>query len=157
MCEKRDASRRGQGSPFHHDKLQVQDEKRAQQICRLLIAFRIQKIRPPFLLGKSIQRQLVSAVRSAVIGNAGTLVVLRVGSRDAELLAPKFRPMDPAALADLEPLTAWLPRGIGRDRIFVEPHLYEPLGTALLIREQSRQRFGRTRSAIETRRYTAER
>ena len=82
-------------------------------------------------------------VRAAVIGNAGTLVVFRVGSRDAELLAPEFRPMDPGALADQEPFTAWLRRGIGRDRIFAEPKLYEPLGTAALIREQSRQRFGR--------------
>ncbi len=32
--------------------------------------------------------QLSSAVRSAVIGNAGALVVFRVGSREAELLAP---------------------------------------------------------------------
>ena len=67
---------------------------------------------------------------SAVIGNAGTLVVFRVGSRDAELLAPEFRPMDPGGLADQEPFTAWLRRGIGRDRIFAEPQLYEPLGTA---------------------------
>ncbi len=71
-----------------------------------------------------------TAVRSAVIGNAGTLVVFRVGSRDAELLAPEFRPMDPGGLADQEPFTAWLRRGIGRDRIFAEPKLYEPLGTA---------------------------
>jgi hypothetical protein len=59
--------------------------------------------------------------------------------------------MDPAGLADQEPFTAWLRRGIGRDRIFVEPQRYEPLGTAELIREQSRQRFGRSRQAIENR------
>ena len=86
------------------------------------------------------------------IGNAGTLVVFRVGSRDAELLAPEFRPMDAGGLADQEPFTAWLRRGIGRDRIFAEPKLYEPLGTAELIREQSRQRFGRPRGAIERQR-----
>jgi hypothetical protein len=34
----------------------------------------------------------------------------------------------------------------------VEPKLYEPLGTAPLIREQSRQRFGRARVLIEGRR-----
>ena len=50
-----------------------------------------------------------------MLGNAGTLVVFRVGSRDAELLAPEFRPMDPAGLADQEPFTAWLRRGVGRD------------------------------------------
>jgi len=60
--------------------------------------------------------------------------------------------MDGGALADQEPFTAWLRRGIGRDRIFVEDKLYEPLGTAALIREQSRQRFGRPRGAIERQR-----
>jgi hypothetical protein len=61
-----------------------------------------------------------------VIGNARTLVVFRIGSHDAELLAPEFRPMDPAGLADQEPFTAWLRRGIGRDRIFfAEPMLHD--------------------------------
>jgi hypothetical protein len=45
--------------------------------------------------------------------------------------------------------TAWLRRGIDRDRIFVEPKLYPSRGTAEAIREQSRQRFGRFRGAIE--------
>jgi len=80
---------------------------------------------------------------------AGSLVVFRVGSRDAELLAPEFRPMDAGALADQEPYSAWLRRGIGRDRIFAEPKLYEPLGTAEPICIQSRQRFGRPRALIE--------
>jgi hypothetical protein len=105
-----------------------------------------------FCLANQYTDQLSNAVRAAVIGNAGTLVVFRVGSRDAELLAPEFRPMDPAGLADQEPFTAWLRRGIGRDRIFAEPMLYESLGTAALIREQSRQRFGRHRGTIERQR-----
>jgi hypothetical protein len=105
-----------------------------------------------FCLANQYTDQLSNAVRSAVIGNAGTLVVFRVGSHDAELLAPEFRPMEAGGLADQEPFTAWLRRGIGRDRIFAEPKLYEPLGTAELIREQSRQRFGRPRAAIERQR-----
>jgi hypothetical protein len=83
---------------------------------------------------------------------AGSLVVFRVGATDAELLAPEFRPMDPSGLADQEPFTAWLRRGVGRDRIFAEPRLFEPLGTGEAIRAQSRQRFGRPRRVIETRR-----
>ena len=98
-----------------------------------------------FCLANQYTDQLSSAVRAAVLGNAGTLVVFRVGSRDAELLAPEFRPMDAGGLADQEPFTAWLRRGIGRDRICAEPKLYRSLGTADLIREQSRQRFGRAR------------
>jgi len=102
-----------------------------------------------FCLANQYTDQLSNAVRAALIGNAGTLIAFRVGSRDAELLAPEFRPMEPGALADQEPFTAWLRRGIGRDRIFVEDKLYEPCGTAALIREQSRQRFGRSRAAVE--------
>jgi hypothetical protein len=105
-----------------------------------------------FCLANQYTDQLTPAVRSAVLGNAGTLVVFRVGSTDAELLASEFRPMDPGGLADQEPFTAWLRRGVGRDRIFAEPKLYEPLGNAELIREQSRQRFGRPRRTIEAHR-----
>jgi hypothetical protein len=105
-----------------------------------------------FALANQYTDQLSHPVRTAVIGNAGTLIAFRVGSRDAELLAPEFRPMDAGALADQEPFTAWLRRGIGRDRITVEDKLFGPLGTADLIREQSRQRFGRSRGAIERQR-----
>lgn len=105
-----------------------------------------------FCLANQYTDQLSPAVRAAVLGNAGTLVVFRVGSGDAELLAPEFRPMDPGGLADQEPFTAWLRRGVGRDRVFIEPKLYEPLGTAALIREQSRQRFARSRHVIERQR-----
>jgi hypothetical protein len=119
-----------------------------------LIALRHQvavKFATHFALANQYTDQLPHAVRSAVIGNAGSLVVFRVGSRDAELLAPEFRPMDGGALADQEPFIAWLRRGTGRDRIFAEPKLYEPLGTEEAIRAQSRQRFGRPRRAIEKR------
>jgi hypothetical protein len=108
-----------------------------------------------FALANQYTDQLPPAVRSAVIGNAGCLVVFRVGSRDSELLASEFRPMENGGLADQEPYTAWMRRGIGRDRIFAEPKLYESLGTAELIRDQSRQRFGRAEVAIEQRRGNA--
>ena len=102
-----------------------------------------------FVLANQYTDQLTDAVRAAVMGNAGSLVVFRVGSRDAQLLAPEFRPMEGGALADQEPYTAWLRRGISRDRVFAEPKLYESLGTGEAIREQSRQRFGRPRRLIE--------
>src|SRR5262249_12389885 len=105
-----------------------------------------------FTLANQYTDQLPHAVRSAVIGNAGTLVVFRVGSRDAELLAPEFRPMESGTLADQEPYTAWLRRGIGRDRIFAAPKLYKPQDTAGASRHQSRQRFGIPRHSIEERR-----
>jgi hypothetical protein len=76
-----------------------------------------------------------------------------VGTLDAGLiLAPENRPVVASDLASQEPFTAWLRRGIDRDRIFVEPKLYPSRGTAEAIREQSRQRFGRFRCAIERQR-----
>ena len=82
----------------------------------------------------------------------GTLVVFRVGSGDAELLAPEFRPMDPGGLADQEPFTAWLRCGVGRDRISAEPKLYDPR-SARPRSSASRgwQRFGKPRRIIESR------
>src|ERR1700694_3836656 len=101
-----------------------------------------------FCLANQYTDQLQAAVRAAVIGNAGTLVVFRVGSRDSELLAPEFRTMERGALADQEPFTAWLRRGNGQERIFVAPKQYAQLGTADTIRGQSRQRFGRSARTI---------
>jgi hypothetical protein len=117
-----------------------------------------------FALANQFTAQLSNAVRAAVIGNAGTLIVFRVGSEDAALLAPEFavgtldaglmlspenRPVVAGDLASQEPFTAWMRRGLGRDRIFVEDKLYGARGAAEAIREQSRQRFGRHRSVIE--------
>jgi hypothetical protein len=104
-----------------------------------------------FSLANQYTDQLPNAVRSAVLGNAGSLVVFRVGSRDAELLAPEFRPMEDGALADQEPYSAWLRRGISRDRIFAEPQLYRSLGSAEAIKLQSRQRFGRPSRVVDKR------
>lgn len=102
-----------------------------------------------FCLANQYTDQLSHAVRAAVIGNAGALVAFRVGSRDAELLAPEFRPMDRSALADQSPFTAWVRRGIGHHRVTVEPKLYRSLGTREPILVQSSQRFGRSRKVIE--------
>lgn len=102
-----------------------------------------------FTLANQYTDQLSQAVRAAVIGNAGSLVVFRVGSRDAELLAPEFRPIERFALADQEPFTAWLRRSAGSHRVAIEPRLYEPLGSAEIIRHQSRRNFGRPRNKVE--------
>ncbi len=102
-----------------------------------------------FALGNQFSDQLSNAVRAAVIGNVGTLVAFRVGSRDAELLAPEFRPMDEGALTDLAPFEAWLRRGIGRHHIATEPKLYPPLGIVEPIRQQSGERFGRLARTVE--------
>src|SRR5207253_380491 len=48
------------------------------------------------------------AVRAAVIGIAVTLIVCRLGRHYAQFLAPEFRSLEPGALSDQEPFTAWL-------------------------------------------------
>jgi DNA helicase HerA-like ATPase len=109
-----------------------------------------------FATSNQFADQLTHSVRSSVLGNAGSLVAFRVGSRDAELLAPEFHPIEPGALTDQEPFTAWLRRSdSGRDRITAEPKLYPPIGSAITIQQQSRQRFGRPRRTIESRLYGA--
>src|SRR6202171_1706430 len=77
-----------------------------------------------FALANQYTDQLSHSVRSAVIGNAGSLVVFRVGSRDAELLAPEFRPMPAHEMVDQSPHRAWLRRGdSGHHAVFVSPRL----------------------------------
>ena len=120
-----------------------------------------------FAAANQFTAQLSDRVRAAIIGNAGTLVVFRVGAEDAALLAPEFavgtldaglvlspenRPVVAGDLASQEPFTAWMRRGLERDHVLVEPKGFQQHGAASLIREQSRQRFGRSRGAIERQR-----
>jgi hypothetical protein len=120
-----------------------------------------------FAAANQFTAQLSDRVRAAIIGNAGTLVVFRVGAEDAALLAPEFavgtldaglmlspenRPVVAGDLASQQPFTAWMRRGLERDHVFVEPKLFLQHGAASLIREQSRQRFGRSRAALERQR-----
>lgn len=59
-----------------------------------------------FCVGNQYTDALVPAVRAAVLGNAGALVVFRVGASDAELLAPEFHPLPASKLADQAPYRA---------------------------------------------------
>jgi hypothetical protein len=94
-----------------------------------------------FALANQYTDQLPHAVRSAVIGGAGYLIVFGAGSRDAELLAHEFGPMGASTIADWWPYSAWLLRGISRDRTLAEPKLYEPLDASEPIREQNKRQF----------------
>lgn len=93
--------------------------------------------------------------------------MFRVGAEDAALLAPEFavgtldaglrlspenRPVVAGDLVSQEPFTARMRRGLDRDHVFMEPKLFVQRKTASRIREQSRQRFGRSRGAIEQQR-----
>src|SRR4051794_25944856 len=119
-----------------------------------------------FIIANQFLDQFSLTVRAALIGNVGTMIVYRVGGHDAELLAPEFHPGSvdaglelsadfrrvlPGDLVAQEPFTAWLRRGIARDRIHAAPKLYRPTGAGEAIRAQSAARFGRPRHFIEQR------
>jgi hypothetical protein len=106
------------------------------------------KFKLHFSIACQFTDQLSATVRAAVIGNAGTLVVFRVGGTDDRMLVSEFRSMETGALADQEPFTAWLKRAAGHNRIFIEPKLYENIGTRDAVIRQSRERFGRDRIAV---------
>jgi hypothetical protein len=102
-----------------------------------------------FCLVNQFTDQLQPPVRSALLGNAGSLIVFRVGSADAELLAPEFYPVRPDEISDQSPFWAWLRRGLGHHCIKVSPGLIPPQGRFEIVRAQSRRNFGRPGSAIE--------
>lgn len=90
------------------------------------------------------------AVRAAVLGNVGTLIVFRVSSADAELLAPEFHPLPAHELADQRPYRARIRQSsAGHRPIFLEPPLYPPRNRKQTVIGQSQRNFGRDRKMIE--------
>ena len=70
------------------------------------------KYRLCLALGHQYMAQLPESLRSAVFGNVGTMIALRVGYEDAEILADHFHPaspntMAPHAFSDLAQHEAW--------------------------------------------------
>jgi hypothetical protein len=90
---------------------------------------------------------LNASTRAAVLGNAGSLIVFRVGASDAKLLAPELHPLPASELMDQMPFRAWMRRAsqYGHSEIRCLPPLYEPRGRLDIVRAQSRRNFGRPR------------
>lgn len=97
-----------------------------------------------FCLANQFTDQLLPAVRAAVLGNAGTLLVFRVSGADADLLAPEFDPLPSGELVSQSPFEGWMRRGIGHEHIELMPRLYRAGGRLELVRRQSRRNFGRS-------------
>jgi hypothetical protein len=109
------------------------------------------KFKTHFCLANQYLEQMHPAVRAAVLGNAGTLMVFRVSSNDAALLAPEFHPLPAPELSDQSPFRAWLRRDDTSHRpIFLEPPLYPPRNRRHQLIAQSRRNFGRPRFIVET-------
>ena len=82
-----------------------------------------------FCLANQFTQQIPEKVRAAVLGNAGSLIVFRVASADATLLAPEFDKMPPSELTEQHPFTAWIRRGnLGHAKITALPRLFAPRG-----------------------------
>jgi hypothetical protein len=108
------------------------------------------KFKTHFCIANQYLEQVSPNIRAAVLGNAGTLMVFRVSSNDAELLAPEFHPLPAPELADQFPFRAWLRRGeVGYRPIFLKPPLYPSRNRRPHVVAQSRRNFGRSRALIE--------
>jgi hypothetical protein len=100
--------------------------------------------------------QLPDQLRSAVFGNAGSVVACRSGAEDAAILAAQIGLNNPDAMLDLANYSAWaklLRRGAPTSPILMQlydaPRERRPDPHRLV--EISRQRFGRPRSVVEAR------
>ena len=104
-----------------------------------------------FCLANQYLEQIAMNVRAAVLGNAGTLMVFRVSSNDAELLAPEFHPLPANELSDQWPYRAWLRRSDSDQRpVDLEPPLFPSRRRKQKVIAQSRRNFGRERGALES-------
>jgi hypothetical protein len=100
-------------------------------------------------------KQIPEAILQGILGNVGTMVVFRVGAYDAELLEPLFKPTFSARdLASLPNFRAYVRSfGIlGQTPFSVEvpapPEGGDP-ELAGLMRENSRNKYGRARADVE--------
>jgi hypothetical protein len=100
--------------------------------------------------------QLPDKLRSAVFGNAGSLISFRAGADDAPILAEQIGLGGSDALLDLPNAEGWArllhdgtPTSALRIRFFDKPRPLRPDAARLI--ETSARRFGRSRSEVEER------
>jgi len=121
-----------------------------------LVLSEARKYRLSLVLAHQYLGQLPLCLRQSVLGNTGSLIVLRVGAEDAAMLAPELGIENPAALTDTANFSAWVK--LIRDGVPTEPMLLdtlfaEPLharGTASVI-SRTRARHTRPRASVERR------
>jgi hypothetical protein len=83
-----------------------------------------------------------------VLGNAGTLMVMRISPADADILAPEFHPLPAHELVDQSPYRAWLRRS-GSRPVWISQPLIAPQNRRTKVIRQSRRNFGRPRPLNE--------
>ncbi len=100
--------------------------------------------------------QTPPSIRDAILGNAGTLIVFRTGSPDAELIGNELGNLRPDALTDLSSFEIWTRPLLNGEQVHrfpakTMPPLDTHCGRRDTITMQSRERFGRDRVKVEDR------
>lgn len=114
------------------------------------------KYRLTLTLATQFLDQVRPTVRSALFGNAGTLIAFGVGATDAALLADELAPLSPEQLLDLERFRVAVRINAGDRRR--EPFLATipapspaPATRGETLRRRSREKYSRPREEIEER------
>jgi type IV secretory pathway TraG/TraD family ATPase VirD4 len=112
------------------------------------------KYRLALVLGHQFLGQLPELLRQAVIGNAGSMVVFRVGAEDAPLLARELGIATPSALTDTANFSAWIKLirdGVPGDARPIDTGLPVVAGSGRLddVRNRTRARYARPRQVVE--------
>ena len=112
------------------------------------------KYRLALTLAHQYTAQLGEALRSAVFGNVGTILCMRIGFEDARLLSEQLDPLAPHSLTELDPHRAWVRRLSGGTML--EPTfagLCRPAtprwGRAVKVLGESRRKFATPREIVE--------
>lgn len=114
------------------------------------------KFRLSLVVANQFMTQLTDQIREAVIGNVGTVLALRVGTTDAEMMVKKFNPVfdlqDLAHLPNFEAIAQVMIRNVPSApfSLALIPRLGEPnahLGMAL--KRLSAAKYGRPRKQVE--------
>lgn len=97
-------------------------------------------------------------VRDAIFGNVGTIILFRIGPKDAEFLEPEFTPMfEESDLVNLPKYNAYvrlMVDGVATRPFSAEtlaPHAKPKESFADVILENTRRKFGTPRESVETR------
>lgn len=116
------------------------------------------KYRLSLVLAHQFLGQLPPLLRQAVFGNAGSLIVFRVGAEDAPLLAAELGLETVTAVTDTANFSAWckiIRHGLPLDPRLLHTQAAEPevSGRLAAVQRRSRSRYARPREIVENRIY----
>ena len=112
------------------------------------------KYRLSLCLSHQFITQISDTLRSAVLGNAGTLVAFRIGAEDAKVIAPELDIPNPVVLSDTSNFHAWVTytrNGIPSNARLIStlPPWSGETGSLTKVIARSRSRYTRPRQQVE--------